>query len=415
MFKSLWLFAWMLLGFFVPVQAQAGGLPAAAVRSDVDAIPVRVLQLADLKAAASLEGPWQFTGPDGRTGLAHVPDSWEKFYGRRLPLFGTGRYRLRLQLPPEAIGQIVQLYSTQLAGNQFQFRVNGQLAGHNGRKLGAQSRVPHFYPFRVESRELLIEAEVENQLQHYSGIVNPIWLGTVDAIQMMRLRDKMGLNLVLGVFLFLGVFHLVLYAGFRQDKAFLWFGLLCLSVGIYGEFFQAHNFETLVMELPIDWAIRITRIALYSVIPTFLWYAYYISPHYISPRFVRFVSYLSLGFLLSTLLPGRWYLQLTNLWFLTMTIFIVYNLYQLMRFARLREVRPFLFSAIVFSGMIINDILNSVSIVHTGFIGRYGFLLFCLTQAGFLAWRLQSSFQKSQTLQTELLEVNRNLEGLVSE
>lgn len=385
-------------------------LPAARAES-----PALALRLEDLNAPASLAGEWEFTGPDGRQGLVHVPDSWEKFYGRRLPLHGSGHYRLRVLLPPEAIGQILQLSTNLIAGNRFEFRINGRLAGHNGRRLGSLSRVPYFYPFRVDKRELLIEAEIENQIQHYSGIVNPLWLGTVDAIQSLRLRDKMGLNLVLGIFLFLGLFHLLLYAGFRQDKAFFWFGVLCLAVGLYSEFFLAHNFETLVMELPIDWSIRITRIGLYSVIPAFLWYAYHISPSYISPRFVRFVSYLSLGFLLSTVLPGRWYLLLTNLWFLTMAMFIVYNLYQLMRFARLREVRPFLFSGVVFSGTVVNDILNAVSLLHTGFIGRFGFLLFCFTQAGFLAWRLQSSYKRSQALQTELLEVNQNLEGLISE
>ncbi len=393
----------------------AGVAKAENVKAEKVEIPVRVLTLAELDHAVSLDGLWQFTGPENKTGQIQVPDSWEKFYGRYLPLFGKGVYRLRVQLPPEAIGQILQLNSHLIAGDRYTLTINGQLAGKNGFKPDSLSRVPHFYPFQVKTRELLIEVRIDNQVLHYSGLVSPIRLGKIDAINTLRLSEKMSLNLLLGIFLFLGLFHLVIYAGFRQDKAFLWFGMVCLTAALFCEFYHAHNFEYLVMELPIEWSMKITRLALYSMIPAFLWYANSLSPNYVSSRFTQFVTWISLGFIATLLLPGRLYSPLTNVWFLIMFVFITYNLYQLIRLAGLPEVRPFLLSGVVYGTVVSNDILNAASILHTGYIGRYGFVFFCLTQAGFLAWRLQRSYLTSQALQTELVGVNHNLDELVSE
>jgi signal transduction histidine kinase len=103
------------------------------------------------------------------------------------------------------------------------------------------------------------------------------------------------------------------------------------------------------------------------------------------------------------------------LWSLLMIACMFYNIFLLSGLIRIRGIYAFLLSNLLFSVSMINDLLNGIGVLHNGNVSRYGLLLFCLVQAGFLSWRMQYNYQQALQLQAELATVNQNLEGLVSE
>jgi signal transduction histidine kinase len=384
-------------------------------------VPVRKVQVSELNQKLSLNGAWQLLGPEQQVWQTRVPGAWEQHYAsKRIPHFGSGSYRLKVQFPPTAVGQYFKIYTSLVGGEFFHCYANEQLVGRNGFKENSTSRVVQFFPFRLDQTALLIRCEVRNTKLHTSGLIRSVSLGPAVMIDNLQFKEKMGFNFVVGVFLFLGLFHLLLYAGYRQDKALLWFAFFCFSLGLFGEFYNARSWEFLFGEIPVEISARITRIALYMILPSFFGYAYYTAPKsektpYISAYFVKLITWFNLFCVVSVLLPIHLHSPFMALWLLLMTGCVLYNIFLLVGFVRVPSAYPFLFSSLIFSFSLLNDFLNGLGILYNGNVSRYGLLLFCLVQAIFLSWRMQHNYQQALSLQNELTEVNENLDSLVSE
>ncbi len=389
----------LLLGFLTALEA--------------DAVESITLSPQVLRQTFDLNTNWDFTGPDGQQFQARVPDKWEALYQRRMPVYGTGTYTLKIKIPAEFIGQNLMLFSDDISGESFRAYVNGKLVGHNGFYLGSASRVPQFQPFRADQETLQLKIVVTNNLLQWSGLLKPVWIGTAAEIDKRIYRMNLQMNLIFGVFAFLAFFHLLLYLFHPKDKAIMWFGLLCLSTCVYMEFYRVHNLEFLFGDIPLAIGSRILRLGLYGLLPCFFLYARALSPDYVSVRFARFISWLHLGFALTILLPGKIQNPLLNLWLLVMACCVAYNTWLLRKHLRDSSVTPFVYSGLIYAATVINDILNAFSLIHTGYFTRYGFLTFCLSQSGFLAWRLQKNYLQSVQLRQELLTINHHLEDLV--
>ncbi|MGV3526626.1 MAG: ATP-binding protein [Candidatus Sericytochromatia bacterium] len=399
--SQLWVWVALVCLWVSPMWAQA--LPQ----------PPLALSAQDVQKTIALNTTWDFTGPDGRRFKARVPDKWEALYKRRLPVYGMGVYTLRLTLPPELRGRDLMLYSDDISGDSFRAYVNGQLVGHNGFYVGSASRVAQFQPFRFEQNPLEIKVVVNNQLLQWSGLLHPVWIGLAPEIDKRIHRTSLLINLIFGIFAFLAFFHLLLYAFHPQDKAIMWFGLLCLFTCVFMEFYRVHNLEYFFGDIPLIFSSRLLRLGLYGLLPCFFWYARALSKDYVSLRFAQGVSWLHLGFGLTLFLPGRIQNPLLNLWLLVMGLSVVYNTWLLRKHVRNSSVTPFVYSGLIYAATVVNDILNAFSVIHTGYFTRYGFLTFCLSQSGFLAWRLQKNYLQSLHLTQELATINHNLEDLV--
>ena len=396
-------------------------LLAALPAASESAVPVRQVQVSELGQVLSLNGLWQLTGPEQQVWQTRVPGAWEQHYAqKRTPHFGSGTYRLRVVFPPEALGQYFKVYTGLVGGESFQCDVNGQMIGKNGFQAHSTSRVVQFAPFRLDTREIMVRCQVSNHKLHSSGLIRPVSLGPVMIMDNLQVKERMFFNFIVGIFLFLGLFHLLLYAGYRQDKALLWFGFFCLSLGFFAELYNARSLEFLLGDIPIDLSTRLTRVAMYTIIPSFFWYVYFTAPaqaqpRYISSAFAKGVTWVNGLFLLTLVLPTPVYTPWLTLWSLLMIGCMFYNIFLLSGLIRIQGIYPFLLSNLLFSASMINDLLNGIGVLHNGNVSRYGLLLFCLVQAGFLSWRMQHNYQQALLLQTELTEVNQNLDTLVSE
>lgn len=383
--------------------------------ASTSAVPQQVLSMSQLQGRFALNVPWQFTGPDGQHFVTTPPARWEKNYQRLWPVMGKGVYRLDLKLPEQAVGQSLLFDCEMIAGNRFRLYANEQLVGYNGFYPESTSRVAQFDVFQPTSRQVALRLEVENHTLHWSGLVTPLYLGFQQDIRYERYRHDLEFNAFFGAFFFIAFFHFILFVAFRKDRTVIWFGLLYLALVVYMEFFRMHNLEYLLGDIPLEWSVRGVRLALYSLIPCFFWYGHSLSEHFISRRVAYGFSFASLGFMASLVLPGHWHTPLLYLWFLLLVMATSYGLWVLLRNYKDPAIHPFLLSLSIYAVTLVNDMFNALGWWANGFYGRYGFLVFALTQSGFLAWRLQANYRSKMRYQEELLHMNQNLEQLVSQ
>lgn len=407
------------LAIGLAIACALGVCQAASVAAPALETPVRTLSAQELQGIVALNGDWKFTDPEGLPHIVKVPGPWEKLYQRRFsPHFGKGVYVLRLQLPEQAMGQYFKLF-TPIVGGNFGCYVDGQLRGHNGQKPGSSSRLVQFSPFKLERRQLELRCEVENHYINTSGLIRPLYFGPAEMIDSRQLKEKIGFNLFVGIFCFLGLFHLLLYAGFRQDKTLLWFGLFCLALALFGDLYHVRNLEYFFGDFPAGLTARLSRLSVFAVMAFYFLYAAKAAPAdpdkpYLPPGFVKATLWLALGFSLSQLLPLRLATYGLIAWTGAILGQVLYSLYRLRFLLGHRPALPFLLSSLIFVLTLLNDLLNGVGLLSNGHYARYGVLIFCLLQAVFLALRLQNSYQQTLKLQHELTEVNQNLESLIS-
>lgn len=388
--------------------------PLSALGSEMRLkVPTLRLSEAQLEQGIALNVDWLFTGPQERHALLEVPARWEKAYNQLMPVFGRGMYHLDLELPPSALGRQVRFSTELVAGNQFRLYANHQLVGHNGSSLESHSRLTRFDVFTLREQRLRLRLEVDNQTLQWSGLVRPLYFGEREAIARHDYRQSLEFNIFFGAFCFMAFFHLVLFVFFRQDRTVFWFGLLCIAVVVYMEFFRIHNLEHLFGDIPLEWNIRCLRLALFSFLPCFFWYGRALSSSFMPRQAPVMVTALSSVFIASVILPGRFHTWLVYPWFLLMIGCILFQFYLLSRVWRQRDLAPFVYASLIFALVSGNDMLNALGLLSTGFYGRYGILAFCLTQTGFVAWRLQTNYRDTLRYQGELVDMNQNLEQLV--
>ncbi len=389
--------------------------PAEAVE-----IPVKPIRSEDLNQLISLNGNWKLKGPDGKERLATVPGPWERYYQPKLiTRRGQGRYEIELKLPAETQGQYFKIFSNLVGGEHVSCQINGQKIARNGFRPQSTSRVMQYFPFKVDNLNLRLKCDITNFKLYNSGLIRPVYFGRAELIDQLQLREKMQTNLNIGIFLFLALFHILLYLGYRQEKGLFWFAMLALSLGLFGEFYHARNIEFFITEVPVEWSSFLTRLALFSVMPMFFLYVYALAPlrdqvAYLKPWFIKLVLGINLIFILSILLPIQIYAPFILLWMIVNMLYTSYNVWKLRAFLPYRETYLYAGSNLLFSVGMIMDNLSGLGVLPLEFVSRYMLLLFCLLQAVFLSRRMQQNYQQAVSLQHELTEVNQNLEQLVS-
>jgi signal transduction histidine kinase len=371
-----------------------------------------------------LSGEWRFIPeqPGFQPGFIKVPSTWDDYFHSHWPVQGKARYELTIRLPSWIKqGQMLQLL-TDSVGNRFTCRVNGRQVGASGRYALAASppasRMTAFVPFNAAGSQLELVCDVENQEFYRGGLIRKVWLGTTEDIAFQRALQSMGHNLVLGVLLFLAVYHLIFFVQRRQDRFLLWFSLLCIVVINYLELFISHNLEYLFGTLPFDTHFRLLRLTVFLGQILFALYLRELFPRERLrgvTRYVVAINMISIG--LTLVLPGSVHGPLLWVWWLFMisAMGVWIQRLALLWLAGRPESRLIGFTTLLHLGIVANDFLNDLDILKNGYYGLFGFIIFCLGQAALLSWRFNQGFERSAQLSLALQRTNLELEQRVQE
>ena len=333
----------------------------------------------------------------------------------RLP---SGWVTLRTRLPDAVIGWLRNAAGRDGAGWPLAIRagrsgdsalyfLGGKLIGQLGTETDSA------YGFRLLTSLPDIPAEQpdltialfspDGRLSWHEGDVR---IGPADAIFATSRHREIIELFVIGTYLVVGLYHLLLSLWRWSDRHNFYFGVFCICVCLYWFLRTDTSQEWPGFTGPAR--TRLEYASLYSIGPLFMLALSQLLFHRVD-RVAFAYSALCLGFMLVALLaPFSVALDTMSLWHASVIPVIPYTIWFVLREARCGnlDARYLATGVVVQLLAAVHDILASRSIIMTPQIGRYTLLLFVLGMAAVLANRFMR-------VHNEVEELNANLEQKV--
>jgi signal transduction histidine kinase len=417
--------------------------------TQVLAAPIAPLADQSQQTPISLAGQWQFywgkllspadfaATPDthiaGESTIA-VPSSWagqvlgpDINEGKPLPYFGIATYRKQIIIPPDRVGSQMMLISENI-GSAYRIWVNGTLVGGLGtlattmQPAAYQVEVPqirmNLISITPQSSNLDIIIQVSNYSFREGGIFGDLIINSAYATVQYVFSHFILQDLLLsGVFIVVGLYHIMIYLLGRRDSELLWLAGVCVSIALRTVLLNKFMIHLAVPNASwtqlIYWQYSMRFIALF----TYLQLIRTLYRHDVNTIVHRICVAIWLGtmiYVFST--PPRVFTLTFNIQTIISVAILFYYLFvvgytSLLRNregARLNVVSlVFLIIAIIHDFYLFTNKLQSIQIVP------YAILVTLLTQAIIISYRYTQFQQRNAQLAKDLQDINRNLEEKV--
>ncbi|TGM24527.1 ATP-binding protein [Leptospira meyeri] len=338
--------------------------------------------------------------------LTTVPGHWTNLSGEKYP---TGFASLSLKIL--VANHTKNLYlQNGVTRNAFEIAVDGETIYQSG-IIGENfaKEVPHLNIQTVslpQSQNNQINLVVRISCFHYHicGIATPYQLGSNSGINRSFLEAISRDVFVLASLFTLAFFHLILYLFWRDEKTHVFFAAVCFIAAI--RLFTTGETRFIYNYLPLGFYETIVKFNGISFVLLYLSFVLYVREIYNAKEY-RFVY--RANFLIASLLFFA--LPLDILTFskflgihLILSLFTLFGiLYPIIDGVVLKKPgsRFFLFSVIATMALFSLDILTEFAKKGTAYLAQYGFLVFGLSQALFIADRMIENFKNKERLKQE--------------
>jgi hypothetical protein len=244
-----------------------------------------------------LTGPWEFywnrllepadfadgSPESGRIRTVTTPAQWKSYEidGQALPNEGYATYRMTFTLSDEAVAQPLALYVNNVA-TAYRIWINGMpMNGVGTVGTDIKSMIPrshpkvYFFTPRHGVNELVIQ--VSNFVQRTGGIWENIELGDAEEMAAAQRTRILLWALLTGCLLVMAFFSVFLILFRRQERAALWFGLICLAICIRSSLLGESYIYVLFPGLSWEWGVKLEYL---SEITTILSLAAFVNKQY---------------------------------------------------------------------------------------------------------------------------------------
>lgn len=364
-----------------------------------------------------------------------VPKTWTGYSlgdavyaGRPLPRYGVATYRTHVQLPQRLVG-VPSILLFESVGSAYRIWVNGALVGGLGQLAGSVSaqtsvEVPHIrlalYHIIPTTRDLDIVVQVSNHSFRESGIYGDVKLGPANATMAYVFAHYVVQDLLLiGLFVVVGLFHLITYVSSRRDHELLWLCGLCLCMAVRSLILNKYLLYLVTPELSwvslmyFQYSIKFLTLLVFIQLIRVL-YQQDVNP--IVHAVCVVVCVMALVYVASvspSISSLTIHLQTTG-----MVLVLGYYVYVVGYVAVVRSREGALLNTLgmVFVlGAIIHDYFLYVKSIDSVQLVPYGMLVILLVQAQIISYRYSRFQQRSMQLAYELQQANRSLEEKVIE
>lgn len=395
----------------------------------------------------SLDGEWSFYWQELYTpqdfkenevkapkSTVTVPNPWSSYIieGNKLPKTGYATYRLIIDVPKSEIGTVKSLYIPGVS-SAYTLWIDGENRVSVG-KVGKNSstmkpgNIPKTVSFVVKSNQVEIIFHVSNYFQRKAGLFESILIGESEAIHHYQEKNLFFRSMVIVSLLLMGLYHLTLFAFRKKELQFVFFGVLCIIVGIRAILVNRglapyilpnrglapYDFPIISWEMAnkIEYLGATLGILFFSLF-TYTQFKEDMSRAVRNLIIVVFSIYSLFIIIAPSLLFTRVMLLLQLLIMLTfMYLFFVY-------ITALIRKRLFALLNSVAVGILIltavNDILLFNNIIQTTELSSVGLLFFMFIQAIIIAKKYSLSFLNAEKLSYELFLLNASLEQQIQE
>ena len=378
----------------------------------------------ELDGSISLKGEWEFYWQEYLTGtekgsdpsFQRVPGNWAA--GDKFPASGYASYRLVLRdLIP---GKIYSLYIPEMISAFKVFLDDREIASNGVPGTDRTEELPCFSPvistFTAGDTTSVLTVWVSNYHYRKSGIWRNLKLGTPGIIQKIRM-NRMFLEIFLfGVLLFVCIYHISIYLFRREEKAQLYFGLICLVIALRiistGEQFLTYALPAIPWEI-----VRRVEFLPFAFTPVLMpLYLKTLFPSETSRKSVRiFLCIGALTVFVFLFLPVRFSNNFIIFAELLLVAILLYSLLIIYKAVQNQRIGAYM----ILSAMVIllltalNDVLYSNLVIHTFYMTQIGFILFILMQVLMLTRRYAFSFTTIEKLTHNLKDFNQSLSRFV--
>ena len=272
--------------------------------------------------------------------------------------------------------------------------------------------------FEPAHSDFLITLQVANFAAPYTGTWEAPTLGTATEIHRERQLNKVITSLIAGALLFMGLYHLFLFAFRTEDKTTLVFGIICLLMAvrdlITGE-------RILLAFFPPTWAgwqagFVVEHLSAHLTVPLFYLFFYWLFPRRL-PRWSVFTT-AGVAFLwaiLEIFTPAMFHQRFLS-WYeyfllaaALLILFIVVRAF----FAKVNGAGITLIGLSVLIASALNDVLLSNRVIQGFYLSSVGMFFYAFSQSILLSRRF-SSLYRTVARQTEnLRRLNLSLERFI--
>lgn len=386
-----------------------------------------------------LAGQWEFywqrlyTSPDFKSGQLEasyidVPANWNKQLvgGRILPGQGYGTYRLVVHTD-ESSGSLEALYIP-VINTAYKMWVDGELIAANGtvgtsKETMVPQNMPQIVLFNASSQEIEIIVQVSNFMNITGGMGHSITLGEVNAVYNVVNREEALQHFMLGIALIMGFYHLLLYLLRKQEKANLYFSLMCLLFSIRTLFVGTMIFMRWFPNFNWQLATRIEYFTWIMGVLAFLAFLYHLYPEKVDKRVVKLVNLVGFGFgMLIIMLPAIYFSSINivfQLLFLALAIYALVLLLQPVLFKN-TDTRLVVMGLLLLVIAVITDMFFLENNLQREVWVAAGLIVLVFSNSMALSVRYTEAFESSQNLMLErdimvetMKKMNQDLETKV--
>lgn len=392
----------------------------------------------------SLAGQWQFywgqlltpadfadsSGITPTGGTITVPSSWvgqalgpNVNDGQPLPYFGVATYRTQVVIPPDQMRTHTMLLLESI-GSAYQIWVNGELVGGLGTVAHdpVRNETPQIYVNLInilpKTGQLDIVVQVSNYSFRESGIFGDIEIG--QPYKMMKhvfnryvLQDL----LWIGVFVVIGLYHLMIYLLHRRDSELLWLAGVCLTVALRALLLNKFLVYSIVSDVSWTLLMHLQYSMKFIALLTYIQLIRTIYRHDVATVVHKISVVVSLlALLYVVIVPPRMFTLTFNIQTLIMVVILSYYFLVVgyLLLVRKREGgRLNLVSMLFIIVAIIHDFYLFTNQIQSVQMVPYAILTTLLMQAIIISYRYMRFQQRNTQLTKDLQDINRNLEEKV--
>lgn len=347
-----------------------------------------------------------------------IPSSWlgYRLDGQQLNGTGFATFRMVVELSEQDRNERLALRLPTIF-HAYKLWVNGELLAEVGVVGQDKSNVtPQLSTklvfFQPENDRVELVMQVANFHHKRGGITKPIELGGSDVLTVrtnLRIAAEMFITASL---LVIGMYHLLLFALRRKDRAPLYFGLFILLFGIRSLLVGELMLTQLWPGFPWEMQFKIEYLILCSGGYIITMYSNCIFPNYVS-RWFRLGTRIVTGALCLVVVvtPALFYTKLLTVIGVIVVLHIVYLMIGLVQAAvrRMEGALIFLVVSMVALVTIINDFLYYNEWSRIGNTSPLGLLVFTIAQMLLLSSRFTRAATNEERIARELQEANHKL------
>jgi len=367
-----------------------------------------------------LDGDWEFywdqiimpeefaKGSPQMTGTYPVPVYWTKYAGLNLPSQGNATYRLVIDSASEA--ELLGISTPELY-TEYALYINGQLIVGNGDLGDTTFRFlnPDVFVFEPGSERIEIVLQIHNHSHVNAGIGQSFMLGTTDRIFRKDIVEAAIDLILVGICLFAGTYHFVLFMYRRKDYKLLCFTIFCVAVAVRGLISNVTYIMDFFPDLPFVIGSRAVTETIPILTVSMLLYVYFMFREYILKWLVQALTAVSVIYIFIVAFTDPYiYSSIFFLYLIVSMIVCIIGLYVAVLAIRERSREAVLYLAgtlfIVAGAM--NDSLVFIQRIDTGYRLGVGLAAFAIIQSFIMAMQYTRFTNERKQLYEKLHETD---------